>query len=85
MGQTVFFRHKYLTQPIITPTDAILRATQDLCDVLKGKRIVKGETRSAVDMRVVVFKGYKGEPTNTNKHQEKTKKAALNKKNQKRS
>ena len=56
VGQTVFFKHKYLTQPIITPTDAILRATQDLCDVLKGKQIVKGETRSAIDMLVDILK-----------------------------
>ena len=55
--QTVFFKHKYLTQPLVTPTDAILRATQDLCNVLKGKRALKGETRSAVDMLVDIFKG----------------------------
>ena len=29
VGQTVFFRHKYLTQPAVTETDAILRATDD--------------------------------------------------------
>ena len=63
VGQTVFFRHKYITKPAITPTDAILRETDDLCDMLRGKQIVKSATRSAIDMLVDIFKGYKGEPT----------------------
>ena len=36
VGQTVFFRHKYITQPAVTQTDAILSATDDLISVLKG-------------------------------------------------
>ena len=64
----------------MTPTDAILRATQDLCNVLKGKRALKGETRSAVDMLVDIFKGYEGEPTTIDEHQNRMKIAAENKK-----
>ena len=41
MGQTVFFRHKYITQPVVTQTDAILRAIDDLISVLKGKKLSK--------------------------------------------
>ena len=44
----VFFRHKYITQPVVTQTDAILRATDDLISVLKGKKVIKGATRSAI-------------------------------------
>ena len=37
VGQTVFFKHKYLTDPITTPNDALIQATQDLCAILKIK------------------------------------------------
>ena len=63
IGQTVFFRHKYITQPIVTQTDAILRATDDLINVVKGKKVIKGATRSAVDLLVDILKGYEGKPT----------------------
>ena len=75
VGQTVFFQHKYLTQPIITPSDVTLRATQDLCDVLKGKRILKRETKGASDMLVDIFKGYEGKLTKINEHRGKMKMA----------
>ena len=35
-GNTVFFKHKYLTMPTITPADAILTATRDLQEALEG-------------------------------------------------
>ena len=37
----VFFRHKYITQPVVTQTDAILRVTDDSISVLKGKKLSK--------------------------------------------
>ena len=58
VGQTVFFRHKYITQPVVTQADAILRATDDLISVLKGKKVIKGATRSAIDSLVDILKGY---------------------------
>ena len=84
VGQTVFFRNKYITQPVITPTDAILRATDDLCDVLRGKQIVRSDTRSAIDMLVDIFKGYKGEPTEIDKQRADMKKQPRKEQNQKR-
>ena len=54
----VFSRHKYITQPVVTQTDAILRATDDLISVLKGKKVIKGATRSAIDSLVDILKGY---------------------------
>ena len=41
VGQTVFFRHKYITQLVVTQMDAILRETDDLRSVLKGKKLSK--------------------------------------------
>ena len=35
-GNTVFFKHKYLTMPTITPADALLTATSDLRETLEG-------------------------------------------------
>ena len=74
IGQTVFFRHKYITQPVVTQTDAILRATDDLISVLKGKKIIKGATRSAIDLLVDILKGYEGEPTKIEDQRAKMKK-----------
>ena len=34
-GNTIFFKHKYLTMPMITPADALLSATGDLREALK--------------------------------------------------
>ena len=76
VGQTVFFRHKYITQPVVTQADAILRATDDLINVLKGKKVIKGATRSAVDLLVDILKGYEGEPTKIGEQRDKMKKAA---------
>ena len=33
---TVFFKHKYITQPTLTPYDAIIKALQDLNHAIKG-------------------------------------------------
>ena len=55
VGQIVFFKHKYITQPALTPTDAILRASDDLGQILKGVLPVKGDTRTAVDLLVEIF------------------------------
>ena len=52
----MFFKHKYLTQPSVTPLDAVLRASDDLCDVLRGTTPVKGQVWTAVDMLMDIFK-----------------------------
>ena len=31
--QTVFFKHKYLTQPSVAPLDAVVQTSDDLCNV----------------------------------------------------
>ena len=64
MGQMVFFMYKYvITQPVVTQTDAIPRATDDLISVLKGKKVIKRATRSAIDLLVDILKGYEGKRT----------------------
>ena len=57
IGQTVFFKHKYLTQPAVTSADAIVLASEDLCQALKGLPPVKGDTRTAVELLMDIFKG----------------------------
>ena len=47
---------KYLIQPAVTVTDAILCAAYDLTQVLKGRLVVKGETRVDVDLLMNVSK-----------------------------
>ena len=36
IGNTVFFKHKYLTMPTITTADALLTATKDLKETVRG-------------------------------------------------
>ena len=39
---TVWFKHKYITQPKVTPADQIVNAINDLTCALKGKNNVEG-------------------------------------------
>ena len=39
---TVWFKHKYITQPTVTPADQIVKAINDLTCALKGKNNVEG-------------------------------------------
>ena len=39
---TVFFKCKYITQPTVTPKDAILKVFQDMMQTLKGIHNTKG-------------------------------------------
>jgi len=39
---TVWFKHKYITQPKVTPADQIVNAINDLAGALKGKNNVEG-------------------------------------------
>jgi hypothetical protein len=42
ISDTVFFKHRYLTQPTVTPKDLIVKALGDLFQALKGRRNMKG-------------------------------------------
>ena len=39
---TVFFKHRYITQPSVTPADIIKKAINDLATALKGQKNVDG-------------------------------------------
>jgi hypothetical protein len=45
ISDTVFFKHKYITQPTVTPVDTIVKALDDLTHALKGRRNVKGKAQ----------------------------------------
>ena len=45
ISDTVFFKHKYITKPTVTPVDTIIKALDDLMHALKRRRNVKGETQ----------------------------------------
>ncbi len=42
ISDTVFFKHRYLTQPTVTPANTIIKALGDLTQALKGRRNLKG-------------------------------------------
>ena len=58
-----------------------MRATDDFINVLKGKQVVKGAFRSAIDMLVDILRGYEGEPTKIKDQRAKMKKVAAAKAN----
>jgi hypothetical protein len=43
ISDTVFFQHKYITQPIVTPEDQIVKAIGDLTSTLKQRKNTKGD------------------------------------------
>ncbi len=53
---TVFFKHKYLTMPTITPTNALIQAADDLTDAISGVIPPPNLTRDAVDQLMLIFK-----------------------------
>jgi len=53
----VFFKHKYITQPTVTTSDALLRASEDICDALLKTASNNKNTRTAVDLLIDIFKG----------------------------
>ena len=52
----MFFKHRYLTQPSVTPLDIVVQAPDDLCKVLKILPPVKGEMRTDAGLLVNLFK-----------------------------
>ena len=42
ISDTVFFKHKYITQPTLTPVDTVVKAIDDLTCALKGARNTQG-------------------------------------------
>ncbi len=42
ISDTEFVKHRYLTQPTVTPVDTIIKALGDLTQALKGRRSLKG-------------------------------------------
>jgi hypothetical protein len=53
---TVFFKHKYLTMPTITPADALIHAADSLTDAIRGLIPTPTCTKDAVDQLMVIFK-----------------------------
>jgi hypothetical protein len=42
VSDTVFFKHKYITQPTLISADILTKAINDLAHALKGRRNTKG-------------------------------------------
>jgi hypothetical protein len=53
---TVFFKHKYLMMPTITPDDALICAADYLTDAIVGLIPAPTATQDAVDQLMVIFK-----------------------------
>jgi hypothetical protein len=53
---TVFFKHKYLTMPTLTPSDALICAAYNLTDAIEGIRPPPNITSDAIDQLINIFK-----------------------------
>ncbi len=53
---TVFFKHKYLTMPTLTPSDALIRATNNLTNAIAGIIPPPNITTDAIDQLINIFK-----------------------------
>ena len=56
ISQTVFLKTNFITKPEFTTTDALLRSTEDLVQLIRGNAPVKGDARKAVDLLLDIFK-----------------------------
>ncbi len=57
VGQTVFFKHKYLTDPVLMESNALLQSLAELWEGVKGlSSDIKAETKSAIEMLINIFK-----------------------------
>ena len=56
MGPIVFFKHKYLTAPTLTPADALTIAADNLAETMKGMLPKKGLTQEAIEKLMEIFK-----------------------------
>ena len=56
VGQTVFFKHKYLTQPTITASDALPRAGDNICAALQNVAPTTTSSRRAIGFLMDIFK-----------------------------
>ena len=54
--ETVFFKHKYLTMPNITPADALIKAADALTDTILGNFPTNTMTAQAVEQLMEIFK-----------------------------
>jgi hypothetical protein len=53
---TVFFKHKYLTMPTLTPSDALICAANNLTDAIAGIIPPPNITTDAIDQSINFFK-----------------------------
>ena len=54
-GNTVFFKHKYLTMPTITPGDAVIKAAEDLKQALQNNMPKNSETDEGIRQLMKIF------------------------------
>jgi hypothetical protein len=56
MCSSVFFKHKYLTMPSLTPADALIRASDDLMTALAGVIPPPSMTTEPITQLINIFK-----------------------------
>ena len=74
----MFFKHKYLTQPTITTSDALIKAADDLSKAVKGVIPQKGATMEALEQLVDIFKQQAKDKEDNARRQRVHKENALN-------
>ena len=55
--QTLIFKYEYLIDPFLTESGALLQSSAEFSEALQGlSSNIKGETESAIEMLIVIFK-----------------------------
>ena len=64
ISDTVFFKHKYITQPTLTPEDLLLKAIHDLRHVIQKSKNTKGELEyEAIEKLEEIFNSQRADST----------------------
>ena len=66
ISNTVFFKHKYLTHPTISPSDAILAAAADMAAQLRGHHTRRVSADQLRDLKNLHSSFTDAAATNTN-------------------
>ena len=74
--ETVFFKHKCLTQPTITTSNVLIKAADGLSQAIQGTMPKKGATMEAVEQLLDIFKQQAKEKEDTTAHQRVLKESA---------
>jgi len=69
ISDTVFFKHRYITQPTLTPNDTLVKAIDDLTHAIRGQKNHKGAAQiEALEKIDAILNNLPSPPKNNQRH-----------------